>query len=42
LPSIIPKIGKNLGVPVIDIFDALGGSDLKFKDYFSDANHPNN
>jgi hypothetical protein len=25
----------------VDIFNALGGSDLKFKNYFSDIVHPN-
>jgi hypothetical protein len=41
LPTIIQKIGLDLGVPVIDIFNALGGTDLKYKNYFSDSNHPN-
>ena len=41
MPSIIKKIGLNLGVQVIDIFDALGGSDLKYKNYFMDPVHPN-
>ena len=35
LPSLIQKIGLSLGVPVIDIFSALGGADLKYKNYFS-------
>jgi hypothetical protein len=41
MPSIIKKTGLNLGVQVIDIFDALGGSELKHKNYFCDSVHPN-
>jgi hypothetical protein len=41
LPQIIKKFGIDLGVPVIDIFNALGGADLKYKNYFYDSIHPN-
>ena len=41
LPQIIKKIGIDLGVPVIDIFNALGGADLKYNSYFYDSIHPN-
>ena len=36
LPNVIKSIGENLAVPVIDIFNALGGADLKYKNYFCD------